>query len=102
MRGAQPVGSERVLQVLDRVERAAQSDTATAMPTPTWSIATPIAAPIPSAMPSCAPGFMRSSCVNSGVNWKNRRLVDTYEIRIEDDDLDQPVAAAVGVASDAS
>jgi len=45
---------------------------------------------------------MRSSCVNSGVNWKNRRLVDTYEIRIEDDGLDQRVAAALGVASDAS
>lgn len=35
------------------------------------------------------------------VNRKNRRLIDTYEIRIEDDALDQRVAAAIGVAVDA-
>jgi uncharacterized protein YxjI len=35
------------------------------------------------------------------VNRKNRRLMDTYEIRIEDDALDQRVAAAIGVAIDA-
>jgi hypothetical protein len=35
------------------------------------------------------------------VNRKNRRLIDTYEIHIEDDTLDQRVAAAVGVAIDA-
>lgn len=35
------------------------------------------------------------------VNRKNRRLMDTYEIRVEDDSLDQRVAAAVGVAIDA-
>lgn len=35
------------------------------------------------------------------VNRKNRRLMDTYEIRVEDDALDQRVAAAIGVAIDA-
>lgn len=35
------------------------------------------------------------------VNRKDRRLIDTYEIRIEDDALDQRVAAAIGVAVDA-
>ncbi len=35
------------------------------------------------------------------VNRRNRRLIDTYEIRIEDDALDQRVAAAIGVAVDA-
>jgi uncharacterized protein YxjI len=35
------------------------------------------------------------------VNRANRRIMDTYEIRIEDDAMDQRVAAAVGVAIDA-
>jgi len=35
------------------------------------------------------------------VNRKDRRLLDRYEIRIEDDALDMRVAAAVGVAIDA-